>query len=127
MDIHALFNGGALCHKPMVMRKHIVAPGPVSAALASAALAIVLLSSPASADRRMPEQDAIRNGVRSGNILPYQEMRARALDRAGGGQMIGSEFDPGTGRYRFKFQRGSSVIWLDMDGRTGREMGRSGN
>ena len=42
------------------------------------------------------------------------------------GQMIGSEFDPGTGRYRFKFQRGGSVIWMDMDGRTGREVGRVG-
>jgi hypothetical protein len=110
----------------MAMRKHNVVPGPVSAALASAALAATLLAAPAFADRRMPEQDAIRAGVRSGNILPYQEMRARALDRAGGAQMIGSEFDPGTGRYRFKFQRGNSVIWLDMDGRTGREMGRSG-
>jgi hypothetical protein len=105
----------------MVMRKHIVAPGFLSLALVCAAL------TPASAERRMPEQDAIRNGVRSGNILPYQEMRARAQDHAGGGQMIGSEYDPGTARYRFKFQRGNSVIWLDMDGRTGRELGRTGD
>jgi len=68
---------------------------------------------------------ALRNGVRSGQFLPYQEMRARAQGRVDG-QMIGSEFDPGTGRYRFKFQRGGSVIWMDMDGRTGRELGRVG-
>ena len=73
----------------------------------------------------VPEQDALRNGVRSGEFLPYQEMRARAQGRVDG-QMIGSEFDPGTGRYRFKFQRGASVIWMDMDGRTGRELGRVG-
>jgi len=110
------------------MRKHIVARGPAARPLISVALAaVVLASAPAAAERRMPEQDAIRNGVRSGNIRPYQEMRARAQDRAGGGQMIGSEFDPGTGRYRFKFQRGSSVIWVDMDGRTGRELGRTGD
>jgi hypothetical protein len=110
------------------MRKHIVAHGLSSFAFLSAVLAPALMfASPASAEHRMPEQDAIRNGVRSGNIRPYQEMRARAQDRAGGGQMIGSEFDAGTGRYRFKFQRGNSVIWLDMDGRTGRELGRTGD
>jgi hypothetical protein len=94
-----------------------------------AAMALAMLayaSSPVLAERnRVPEQDALRNGVRSGEYLPYQEMRARAQGRVDG-QMIGSEFDPGTGRYRFKFQRGGSVIWMDMDGRTGRELGRVG-
>ena len=95
--------------------------------LAAMSLAMLLLaSSPAAAERNhVPEQDALRNGVRSGEFLPYQEMRARAQGRVDG-QMIGSEFDPGTGRYRFKFQRGQSVIWMDMDGRTGREVGRVG-
>jgi len=109
------------------MRNHIVARGLSSLVFLSAVLAPAVVASPLHAEHRMPEQDAIRNGVRSGNILPYQEMRARAQDRAGGGQMIGSEFDAGTGRYRFKFQRGNSVIWLDMDGRTGRELGRTGD
>ena len=95
--------------------------------LGAAAVAIVFaVCSPALGERhRVPEQDALRNGVRSGQFLPYQEMRARAQERVDG-QMIGSEFDPGTGRYRFKFQRGGSVIWMDMDGRTGREVGRVG-
>ncbi len=88
---------------------------------------VTLMSSPSFAERnRVPEQDVLRNGVRAGEILPYQEMRARAQGRVDG-QMIGSEFDPGTGRYRFKFQRGGSVIWMDMDGRTGREVGRVGH
>ena len=95
--------------------------------LAAMSVAIVFaMSSPSLAERnRVPEQDALREGVRSGEFLPYQEMRARAQGRVDG-QMIGSEFDPGTGRYRFKFQRGGSVIWMDMDGRTGREVGRVG-
>jgi hypothetical protein len=95
--------------------------------LAAMAVAMAfLVSSPSFAERnRVPEQDALREGVRSGQFLPYQEMRARAQGRVDG-QMIGSEFDPGTGRYRFKFQRGGSVIWMDMDGRTGREVGRVG-
>jgi len=87
---------------------------------------ILTVAAPAAADRNhVPEQDALRNGVRAGQYLPYSEMRARALGRVDG-QMIGSEFDPGTGRYRFKFQRDGSVIWMDMDGRTGRELGRTG-
>lgn len=96
--------------------------------LAAMAVALVfLVSAPSLAERnRVPEQDALRNGVRAGEFLPYQEMRARAQGRVEG-QMIGSEFDPGTGRYRFKFQRGGSVIWMDMDGRTGREVGRVGD
>ena len=101
----------------MSMRNPLVA---MSLALA------MLVSGPVLAERnRVPEQDALRNGVRAGEYLPYQEMRARAQGRVDG-QMIGSEFDPGTGRYRFKFQRGGSVIWMDMDGRTGREVGRVG-
>jgi hypothetical protein len=95
--------------------------------VAAAAVALLFaVASPVPAERNhVPEQDALRNGVRSGQFLPYQEMRARAQGRIDG-QMIGSEFDPGTGRYRFKFQRGGSVIWMDMDGRTGREVGRIG-
>jgi len=93
---------------------------------ALAAAMILAVSSPALAERsRVPEQDVLREGVRAGEFLPYQEMRARAQGRVEG-RMIGSEFDPGTGRYRFKFQRGGSVIWMDMDGRTGREVGRVG-
>jgi len=94
---------------------------------AAMAVALSLAASvPVAAERNhVPEQDALRNGVRAGEYLPYQEMRARAQGRVDG-QMIGSEFDPGTGRYRFKFQRGGSVIWMDMDGRTGREVGRVG-
>lgn len=88
---------------------------------------ILLVSTPALADReRVPEQDALRSGVQAGEYLPYREMRARAQGRVDG-QMIGSEFDPGTGRYRFKFRSGGSVIWMDMDGRTGREIGRVGH
>jgi hypothetical protein len=96
--------------------------------LAAMALATVLVAaSPAPAQRNhhTPEQDALRNGVRSGEFLPYQEMRARAQERVDG-EMVGQEFDPATGRYRFKFRRGGSVIWMDMDGRTGREVGRVG-
>ena len=66
--------------------------------LAALSLALLFAAAPISAERnRVPEQDVLRTGVRSGEFLPYQEMRARAQGRVDG-QMIGSEFYPGTGR-----------------------------
>lgn len=89
-------------------------------------LLTISLAPVAAIARPMPEQDAILNNVRNGVIRPFPEMLARARGNIGGAELLGSEFDAGTGRYRFKFQRGNSVIWMDMDGRTGRELGRVG-
>ena len=42
--------------------------------------------------------------------------------RMPGAEFIGAEFD---GRvYRLKFMRGADVIWIDVDARTGRIVGR---
>lgn len=43
-----------------------------------------------------------------------------------GADYIGAEYDGGMGRYRLKFMRGGSVIWVDVDGRTGAVVGRAG-
>ena len=44
----------------------------------------------------------------------------------GGAQYLGPEFDAGTDVYTLKFLRDGSVIWVDVDGRTGRVVGHSG-
>lgn len=87
---------------------------------------LTLVAMPASAGRH-GEQDAVfqarRNGalalraIESG-IVP--EMRQRGAD------YIGAEYDPPMGRYRLKFMRGGTVIWVDVDGRTGTVLGRAG-
>jgi hypothetical protein len=44
-----------------------------------------------------------------------------------GANYIGAEFDSDVMRYRLKFVRGSSVIWIDVDGRSGAIIAQAGN
>lgn len=65
-------------------------------------------------------QDAAYRATQEGRILPLPEIRARI--RMPGATFIGAEFD---GRvYRLKYMRGPEVIWIDVDARTGRVVGR---
>jgi hypothetical protein len=65
------------------------------------------------------EQDAAYQATQEGG-LSLSEIRQRI--RVPGAQFIGVEFD---GRiYRLKFMRGSEVIWIDVDARTGRILNR---
>ena len=43
-----------------------------------------------------------------------------------GARYLGFDFDSGTGIYTLKFLRNGNVIWIDVDGRTGQVMSRSG-
>lgn len=74
-----------------------------------------------------PEQDAAYHAKRSGDIRPFPEIRKRVMPRMGGAAYLGSEFDPGSAVYRLKFMRRDSVIWVDVDARTGAIIGRSGD
>ena len=88
-------------------------------------LATVLLAAPAlPADARglqsMREQDRAYRAAQQGQILSLPEIRSRI--RMPGAQFIGAEFD---GRiYRLKYMRGAEVIWIDVDARSGRIVGR---
>ncbi|MDQ8756728.1 PepSY domain-containing protein [Sphingosinicella sp. LHD-64] len=83
------------------------------------------LSAPADAQRRLSaqrggEQDAAYRATQQGEILSLPEIRSRV--RIPGADFIGAEFD---GRvYRLKYMRGGEVIWIDVDARTGRVIGR---
>jgi uncharacterized membrane protein YkoI len=78
-------------------------------------------------NRHRPEQDAAYSATRSGDIRPFGEIRQRVTPRMGGASYLGSEFDPSSATYRLKFMRGASVIWVDVDARTGAIIGRSGD
>jgi hypothetical protein len=85
---------------------------------------LLAAAAPAAAQQRMGaargEQDAAYRAMSQGEILPFAQIRARIS--VPGAQFIGVEFD---GRiYRLKFMRGSSLIWIDVDARTGRVVGR---
>lgn len=88
--------------------------------LAAAGLALVAASADARGLQSMREQDAAYRAAQQGEILPLPMIRARI--RIPGAQFIGAEFD---GRvYRLKFMRGTEVIWIDVEARTGRVVGR---
>jgi hypothetical protein len=81
----------------------------------------------ASADARRRDQDEAFAATRAGEIRPLREIEGRVMPRMGGASYLGPEFDPGSATYRLKFMRSGSVIWVDVDGRTGAIIGRSGN
>lgn len=74
------------------------------------------------------DQQAARKGRMQGQLLPLRLIEARvvpAMSRKGA-QYIGFDFDSGTGIYTLKFLRNGNVIWVDVDGRSGQVMSRSG-
>lgn len=87
--------------------------------LAAAGLAAPALPAGAAA-LQLREQDAAYRAAQQGQILPLPVIRSRI--RIPGAHFIGAEFDGVT--YRLKYMRGSEVIWIDVDARTGRMLGR---
>ena len=92
-----------------------------------ALLAILLLSGSAAAQHGSREQDIALARVRNGQIRPLHEIEQRVVPRMGGAEYLGPELDKDTGIYRLKFMRAGAVIWVDVDGRTGQVLGRSGD
>ena len=58
-------------------------------------------------------------------MLSLREIEDRVLPRMREATYLGPEYAGGV--YRLKFMRGSSVIWVDVDARTGDVLGRSGS
>jgi len=82
-----------------------------------------LIASPALADARglQRDQNAAYRAMQQGRILSLPEIRARI--RVPGAEYIGAEvIAPAV--YRLKYMRGPDVIWIDVDARTGRVIGR---
>jgi hypothetical protein len=95
-------------------------------ALLIAATAIGSAAPAADAGPRQREQDAAFKGTRDGRIVPLREIEQRIVPRMRGFAYIGPEYYAEIGRYRLKFLRGSKVVWIDVDARTGEVIGRSG-
>jgi hypothetical protein len=85
-----------------------------------------MIAQPGFGGRRAPDQDAAYEARRSGSIRSLREIERGVMPRMGGASYLGPEFDAGSSTYRLKFMRGGSVIWVDVDGRTGSIIGRSG-
>jgi hypothetical protein len=90
---------------------------------------ISLLAAPVSAQKaRRGEQDAAFQATRDGAVRPLRTIENGIVPdmKSKGADYIGAEFDGQIQRYRLKFMRGSSVIWIDVDGRNGAIIGRAG-
>ena len=86
---------------------------------------------PAGADGRPPQRrgdqaDAF-DALRKGRILPLKEIERRVIPTMRGAQYIGFDFDATSGVYTLKFLRDGTVIWVEVDGRSGQILGRTGN
>ncbi|MBA2921189.1 PepSY domain-containing protein [Sphingomonas sp. CGMCC 1.13658] len=91
--------------------------------IVSIALVALALAAPATAQRRGDQYRAYE-AHQSGRVLSLREIEDRILPRMRGSTYLGPEFDGGV--YRLKFMRSGSVIWVDVDARTGAVIGRSG-
>lgn len=95
--------------------------------LAAALVGLLVSTVAVPAESRPRDQDEAYAAKRSGQIRSLREIEDRVVPRMGGASYLGPEFDSGSATYRLKFMRGGSVIWVDVDGRTGAIIGRSGN
>jgi len=84
------------------------------------------LFAPAADARRMRDQDRAFAARQAGQIMPLHEIESRIVPRMPGCDYLGPEFDANSGVYRLKFMRGGTVIFVDVDGRNGQIIGRSG-
>ncbi len=94
--------------------------------VASAFALLSLSAAPADAGGRRGEHEAAYSAARSGNILPFPEIKHRVMPRMGGASLMGFDYDEGAAVYTLKLMRGGSVIWVDVDARTGSIISRSG-
>ncbi|MDP1028391.1 hypothetical protein Q5H91_14295 [Sphingomonas sp. KR1UV-12] len=81
----------------------------------------------AAAAQKRPDQMQAFDGRRNGRLVPLREIERRVVPAMGGAEYLGSDFDGASGIYTLKFLRNGNVIWVDVDGRSGQIVGRTGN
>lgn len=80
----------------------------------------------AAPDQRRGEQQRVYEARREGRLMSLREIEARVVPTMRGAQYIGSDLDAGSDVYTLKFLRDGTVIWVEVDGRTGQILGRTG-
>lgn len=96
----------------------------------AALMAGALLTVPATAQKsRRGDQDEAWLGLRSKSERPLRSIENSIVPgmKARGADYIGPEYHGDEGRYRLKFMHGSSVIWIDVDAKSGNVVGRAGD
>jgi hypothetical protein len=92
-----------------------------------AAAGLVAIPAHASAQRGLhrDEQGGAYRAMQQGQVMSLPEIRRRVSITVPNAQFIGVEVIGGM-IYRLKYMRGSEVIWIDVDARTGRIVARTG-
>jgi hypothetical protein len=93
--------------------------------VASCLAASLVLTGAAPAFAQRNDQGAARKEMRAGNVLSLREIEARVLPTMRGHQYLGPAYDSTAMAYRLKFIRDGRVVFVDVDARTGRILGRS--
>jgi hypothetical protein len=71
------------------------------------------------------EQDAARQAMLDGHVMPFSVIRRRMEREMGDATYIGVR-PPDNGVYRMQYlQPNGRVIWVDVDGKTGEIVGRT--
>ena len=91
-----------------------------------AAFAFGAGQAPADAQSRRSDQNAAREARQAGRILPLREIQRRVVSQMPDAQYLGFDFEPSSAIYTFKFLREGAVIWVDVDGRSGQILRRTG-
>jgi ribosomal protein L25 (general stress protein Ctc) len=100
--------------------------------LSAALMAVSVLVGGSAVDAqqvRRDEQNSVRENTRRGTIRSLRQIESNvvpAMERRGA-KYIGAEFEEKQLRYRLKFVRQSSVIWIDVDGPSGQIVAQTGN
>jgi len=92
-------------------------------------LLALLLAAPADGqghDHRRGDQMRVYDARRDGRILSQREIERRVVPTMAGAQYLGFELDVERTVYTLKFLRDGTVIWVDVDGRSGQILGRTG-
>ncbi|NCP24694.1 MAG: PepSY domain-containing protein [Erythrobacter sp.] len=88
------------------------------------ALALSIPAAPLAAQAR-GEQGEARKEMRAGNLVSLRDIEARIVPTMRGAEYLGPAYDSTAMAYRLKFIRDGRVLFVDVDARTGRVLGRS--
>ena len=95
--------------------------------LIASCLALALsipVAAPLAAQARS-EQGEARKEMRAGNLVSLRDIEARIVPTMRGAEYLGPAYDSTAMAYRLKFIRDGRVLFVDVDARTGRVLGRS--
>lgn len=91
------------------------------------ALILLSLSAPVAAQPGEQHRDGVAawRALREGRILSIKEIERRVIPTMRDAQYIGFDFEMPSAVYTLKFLRDGTVIWVDVDGRSGQVIGRT--